>query len=254
MKVTPYLFKQTTVRVYTDGETNKFYFLGRDIADLLGYRDAEPMTRKLGGEGFILRNIHGICNREVVLLDEYGLNLSVFGAKMEKARAVRRWVQDELLPRVKEQHTLANRLASIGGIRPKVGSSSAGSTSVEEFSEHTRGRFFTVEQFAAAIGLSGARVIDLRNQVAIAYLALERSGGPYPPSANVDGKVLYEVEFLPVLRAALAFSPRKPAGGYGRAIDHLIRRGRLGVADAVTSSELKDFLTDDLSSVGGEQV
>lgn len=242
MKTTPYTFKNHTLRVLTDDETNAFYFLGRDVAELLGYRDTEAMVRKLGGEGFVLRSVYGIGTRDMVLLDEYGLNMTVFGAKVEKARAVRRWVQDTLLPQVKDAHTRSKRLSAVTGAVPKINNQSVGTSSTEDYTEHTKGRFFTIDQFAAALGVSGARVLDLRNQAAIAYASLERSGGPYPPAANVGGQVVYEIEFLRVLKAALAFSPRKLAEGHGRALDHLLRRGRLGVADAVTSSELKGFL------------
>jgi prophage antirepressor-like protein len=241
MKTSFYHYQTHSIRVATDEGDGSYWFVAGDVAAMLGYRTAEVMIRKLRNQGVAAGQVEG-TNRDVTLINKRALLRTVFGSQKSVPPKMLDWFVDTLVPEVEVVHTRQARLDTAAKARPKVGQAVAPTDEIV-FNDATRGRFFTAEQFAASLGIKVGRVAELENQMKVAHRALEASEGPYPPVFEYEGTAYYEIEFLRVLKAALAFSPRKLAEGHNKAINHLIRRGRLGVADAIGRSDLKVFLT-----------
>lgn len=105
--------------VAIDGEP---YFVGRDVAEALGYAKPTDAVRKRVEE-----EDRGISKMEtpsgiqdVVVINESGLYALIFGSKLESAKKFKHWVTSEVLPSIRqtgkyEMPTYLNP-ASAGGV------------------------------------------------------------------------------------------------------------------------------------------
>ena len=79
-----------------DGEP---LFVASDVAEILGYRDAYNMTRRLDPDEKGTRSTStpgGI--QEVTTINESGLYTAILGSRVEGARKFKHWVTSEVLP------------------------------------------------------------------------------------------------------------------------------------------------------------
>lgn len=83
---------------------NEAWFVGKDIADTLGYsasRNAlskhvdndEKLTHQISASG---------QKREMVLINESGVYSLIFGSKLESAKRFKKWVTSEVLPAIRK--------------------------------------------------------------------------------------------------------------------------------------------------------
>ncbi len=95
-------FEENDVRtVLVDEEP---YFIGKDVAEVLGYtnpqkaiRDHIELEDKLT-ERIVLSGQH----RNVILINESGLYALIFGSQLESAKRFKRWVTSEVLPQIRK--------------------------------------------------------------------------------------------------------------------------------------------------------
>lgn len=86
------------------------YFIGKDIASILGYtntakaiRDHVDIEDKLG-ERIVLSG----QNREVIFINESGLYSLILSSKLPTAKKFKRWVTTEVLPTIRKHGMYAN--------------------------------------------------------------------------------------------------------------------------------------------------
>jgi hypothetical protein len=80
-----------------------------DVADILGYKDTEAMTRKLDEDevqnlrsvGSELQNV-GFNNRGVNLINESGLYSAIMTSQKPEAKTFKRWIFYEVLPAIRK--------------------------------------------------------------------------------------------------------------------------------------------------------
>lgn len=89
------------VRTLTD-ENGEPWFVGMDIASILGYSDTEAMTRRLDTDDIQNRQIVGFGNRGVNTINESGLYSAILGSQKPEAKAFQRWVTSEVLPSIRK--------------------------------------------------------------------------------------------------------------------------------------------------------
>ena len=89
------------IRTYVvDGET---YFVGKDVASGLGYKNTkDALMRHVDeedklGSGFTTSG----QNREMIIINESGLYSLILSSKLESARRFKRWVTSEVLPAIR---------------------------------------------------------------------------------------------------------------------------------------------------------
>ena len=97
----PYLFDGAPVRiVLREGEP---WFVAKDIAVTLGYRDAPTLTRNLDHED---KGTHNLCTpgglQKLSIVNEAGLYVAIFASRRPTARAFKRWVTSEVLPSIRK--------------------------------------------------------------------------------------------------------------------------------------------------------
>lgn len=83
---------------------NETYFVGKDIADSLGYVDSFGALKKhVMEEDKLLCQINSAGqNRAVVAINESGVYALIFGSKLESAKRFKHWVTSEILPSIRK--------------------------------------------------------------------------------------------------------------------------------------------------------
>ena len=82
----------------------KPYFVGKDVATILGYTNTPKAIRDHVDEEDKLteRAVLSGQNREVICINESGLYALVFGSKLKSAKRFKKWVTSEVLPTIRE--------------------------------------------------------------------------------------------------------------------------------------------------------
>ena len=108
---------QTALSVYVNAEFGKIravlidgkpYFVGKDVAEALGYSNPRDAIKKHVDEEdkksvAIRDGIQG--NPNMTLINESGLYSLILSSKLESAKAFKRWVTSEVLPSIRETGT-----------------------------------------------------------------------------------------------------------------------------------------------------
>lgn len=91
------------IRTVVD-ENNEPWFVGRDIAEILEYRNgSRDINRHVDELDRKKEMIHdGNQLKETILINESGLYSLIFSSKMDKAREFKRWVTSEVLPTIRK--------------------------------------------------------------------------------------------------------------------------------------------------------
>lgn len=81
------------------------YFVGNDVAQILGYEDYRGAINKKVDEEDKLRSQidHAGQKRTVTLINESGLYSLIFSSKLDSAKRFKRWVTSEVLPQIRKQ-------------------------------------------------------------------------------------------------------------------------------------------------------
>lgn len=83
---------------------NEAYFVGKDVADTLGYQNgSRDINRHVAEEDRVKDMIFdGKQNKETILINESGLYALIFGSKLESAKRFKHWVTSEVLPSIRK--------------------------------------------------------------------------------------------------------------------------------------------------------
>lgn len=98
-------FEELPVRTLSiDGEP---YFVGKDVADILGYSNSRKALLDHVDEEDKLtsRIVTAGQNRNQTLINESGLYSLIFSSKLESAKRFKRWVTSEVLPTLRKTGT-----------------------------------------------------------------------------------------------------------------------------------------------------
>ncbi|RLY76399.1 phage antirepressor, partial [Staphylococcus hominis] len=95
-------FEDLPVRTTT--VDNEPYFVGNDVAQILGYEDYRgAINKKVDSEDKLRSQIdHAGQKRNVTLINESGLYSLIFSSKLESAKRFKRWVTSEVLPAIRK--------------------------------------------------------------------------------------------------------------------------------------------------------
>ena len=80
------------------------YFVGKDVADILGYQNgSRDINRHVDNEDKTDVVIHdGSQNRNMVAINESGLYSLILSSKLPSAKKFKRWVTSEVLPSIRQ--------------------------------------------------------------------------------------------------------------------------------------------------------
>ena len=88
---------------------NETYFVGKDIADKLGYQNgSRDINRHVADEDKLSTQIeYAGQRREVTVINESGLYALILGSKLESAKRFKHWVTSEVLPSIRKHGVYA---------------------------------------------------------------------------------------------------------------------------------------------------
>lgn len=105
----PQLFNFEGNEVRTIVIENKPYFVGKDVAEVLGYKNgSRDVNRHVEEEDKLKYRISTAGQmREQTIINESGLYALIFGSKLESAKRFKRWVTSEVLPAIRKHGAYA---------------------------------------------------------------------------------------------------------------------------------------------------
>ena len=104
---------KTNIQIFTSdvfGEirtcqvNNQIMFVGKDVAQALGYRNAPDAISKHVDDEDKLESQIAISgqNRKIIIINESGLYALILSSKLPQAKAFKRWVTSEVLPQIRQ--------------------------------------------------------------------------------------------------------------------------------------------------------
>lgn len=83
---------------------NEPWFVGKDVATALGYKDTSDALKKhvLSEDKLTRRFADSGQNREMYIINESGLYALIFGSKLDSAKRFKHWVTSEVLPSIRK--------------------------------------------------------------------------------------------------------------------------------------------------------
>ena len=92
-------------QIRTITENDGIYFVGKDVAEILGYADTDKAIRNhVDEEDKLTRQFSGSGQaRSMVTINESGLYSLVLSSKLPSAKRFKRWVTSEVLPALRRQ-------------------------------------------------------------------------------------------------------------------------------------------------------
>lgn len=92
---------------------NEPYFVGKDVATILGYKDSSDAIKKhVDNEDKLTRRFADSGqNREMYIINESGLYSLILSSKLPKAKEFKRWVTSEVLPTIRKTGGYVNNTA-----------------------------------------------------------------------------------------------------------------------------------------------
>ncbi|MCK1231813.1 phage antirepressor KilAC domain-containing protein [Streptococcus uberis] len=100
-------FHGQTVRTVT--VNNETYFVGKDVADILGYQNGSRDINRHVDEEDRLKYRFGTSgqDREMTIINESGLYSLILSSKLPQAKEFKRWVTSEVLPTIRKNGMFA---------------------------------------------------------------------------------------------------------------------------------------------------
>lgn len=93
------------IRGIFDKEDGEAWFIGKDVAKALGYKDTDDAIRRhVDSEDQRTRRFPGFMDgKPPVIINESGVYSLIFSSKLPSARAFKRWVTAEVLPSIRKK-------------------------------------------------------------------------------------------------------------------------------------------------------
>ncbi|KQP43943.1 BRO family protein [Pseudorhodoferax sp. Leaf274] len=168
--IVPFNFDGHRVTVISD-ESGEPLFVAKEVASILGYSDAEAMTRRLDEDEKQNRQIVGFGPRGVTVINESGLYSAILASQKTEAGPFKKWVTKEVLPSIRKTGSYTAKNA--------VGPLKATAEAAKAFPALARvARMLGCDKNAAAIAANqaifGLTNINLMKQLGTTHLEAEK--------------------------------------------------------------------------------
>lgn len=107
---------------------NEPWFVGKDVAEALGYSNAsKAVSTHVGEEDRILKVLEAdsqngnVVKTQTALINESGLYALIFGSKLESAKRFKHWVTSEVLPAIRKTGSYQKPMSPVEMMRIQLG-------------------------------------------------------------------------------------------------------------------------------------
>ena len=104
------------------------WFVGKDVAEALGYSNAsKAVSTHVGEEDRILKVLEAdsqngnVVKTQTALINESGLYALIFGSKLESAKRFKHWVTSEVLPAIRKTGSYQKPMSPLEMMRIQLG-------------------------------------------------------------------------------------------------------------------------------------
>ena len=104
------------------------WFVGKDVAEALGYSNAsKAVSAHVGEEDRILKVLEAdsqngnVVKTQTALINESGLYALIFGSKLESAKRFKHWVTSEVLPAIRKTGSYQKPMSPVEMMRIQLG-------------------------------------------------------------------------------------------------------------------------------------
>lgn len=104
------------------------WFVGKDVAEALGYSNAsKAVSTHVGEEDRILKVLEAdsqngnVVKTQTALINESGLYALIFGSKLESAKRFKHWVTSEVLPEIRKTGSYQKPMSPVEMMRIQLG-------------------------------------------------------------------------------------------------------------------------------------
>lgn len=104
------------------------WFVGKDVAESLGYSNAsKAVSTHVGEEDRILKVLEAdsqngnVVKTQTALINESGLYALIFGSKLESAKRFKHWVTSEVLPAIRKTGSYQKPMSPVEMMRIQLG-------------------------------------------------------------------------------------------------------------------------------------
>ena len=104
------------------------WFVGKDVAEALGYSNAsKAVSTHVGEEDRILKVLEAdsqngnVVKTQTALINESGLYALIFGSKLESAKRFKHWVTSEVLPAIRKTGSYQKPISPVEMMRIQLG-------------------------------------------------------------------------------------------------------------------------------------
>lgn len=146
------------IRTVTIG--NEIYFVGKDVAVSLGYKDTSDALKKhVADEDKLTRCFADSGqNRQMYIINESGLYALIFGSKLESAKRFKHWVTSEVLPTIRKTGVYRKPMSTAEQIKLLA----LGNTELNERVSDVEKKINSLEN---DMPLYGCEIDDIKNHV-----------------------------------------------------------------------------------------
>ncbi|TOY70758.1 hypothetical protein DIS12_04705 [Leuconostoc citreum] len=113
-KVEVFNFETNDVRTVVIN--SEAWFVGKDVADALGYtKSRNALTKHVDEDDALKRGVTDNLGRlqETTLINESGVYSLIFGSKLENAKRFKKWVTSEVLPAIRKTGSYSTQMTDL---------------------------------------------------------------------------------------------------------------------------------------------
>lgn len=110
------VFNFETKDVRTVVINSEAWFVGKDVADALGYtKSRNALTKHVDEDDALKRGVTDNLGRlqETTLINESGVYSLIFGSKLESAKRFKKWVTSEVLPAIRKTGSYSTQMTDL---------------------------------------------------------------------------------------------------------------------------------------------
>jgi len=113
-------------RIQTIMKNDEPWFVAKEIAEILGYRDAANLSRRLDDDERGTRKMSTLSGeQEMTIINESGLYSAILGSSKPEAKVFKKWVTGEVLPSIRKNGSYEYR-QEIESLKSQLAEKSSG--------------------------------------------------------------------------------------------------------------------------------